>query len=181
MHRHLTSAALAAGALALLSVAGCSGTSSPASTGPASQPASSPAPAASSPAAAASSPAPAFTGTSSVDACKLLTQAEIAKVVGEAVNPLKPSLPGDKSSCATTDSSTTGKFVSVSISVHSPASSQSMSLIRPRDAKNVSGLGSEAYCSGPLLAVLSGSSMVDVTAPNCAQAATLARIALPRL
>lgn len=116
-----------------------------------------------------------------MDACKLLTQAQIAKVIGEAVNPLKPSLPGDKSSCATTDSSAAGKFVSVSISVHSPASSQSMSLIRPQDAKNVSGLGSEAYCSGPLLAVLSGSSMIDVTAPNCAQAATLARIALPRL
>jgi putative lipoic acid-binding regulatory protein len=71
-----------------------------------------------------------------VDACKLLTQAEIAKLVGEAVNPLKPSLPGDESSCATTDSSATGKFVSVSISVHSPASSQSMSLIRRQDARN---------------------------------------------
>jgi hypothetical protein len=29
--------------------------------------------------------------------------------------------------------------------------------------------------------VLSGTSMIDVTAPNCAQAQTLARIALPRL
>jgi hypothetical protein len=177
MHRHLTSAALAAGALALLSVAACSGSASPASTGAASQPASV---SASSPA-APSSPAPAFTGTSSVDACKLLTQAEIAKVVGEAVNPLKPSLPGDKSSCATTDSSATGKFVSVSISVHSPASSQSLSLIRPQDAKNVSGLGSEAYCSGLLLAVLSGTNMIEVSAPNCAQAEALARIALPRV
>jgi hypothetical protein len=177
MHRHLTPAALAAGALAL-SVAACSGSASPASTGAASQPASV---IASSPAVAPSSPAPAFTGTSSVDACKLLTQAEIGKVVGEAVNPLKPSLPGDKSSCATTDSSATGKFVSVSISVHSPASSQSMSLIRPQDAKNVSGLGSEAYCSGLLLAVLSGTNMIDVTAPNCAHAEALARIALPRV
>jgi len=181
MHRYLTFAALATGTLALLSVAGCSGSSSPASTGPASQPASSPAVAASSPAAAASSPAPAFTGTSSVDACKLLTQAEIAKVVGEAVNPLKPSVPGDKSSCATTDSSATGKFVSVSISVHSPASAQSMNLVRPADAKNVPGLGSQAYCSTVLLAVLSGTNMIQVSAPDCAQAEALARIALPRL
>jgi hypothetical protein len=178
MHRYLTSAALGAGALALLSVAGCSGSASPGSAAPAAPPASSSGPA---PSAVSSPAAPSFTGTSNVDACKLLTQAEIAKVVGEAVNPLKPSVPGDKSSCATTDSSPTGKFVSVSISVHSPASAQSMSLIRPADAKNVSGLGSQAYCSSVLLAVLSGSNMVDVTASNCAQAEALARIALPRL
>ena len=178
MHRYPTLAALRAGALALLSVAGCSGSAVPGSAAPASQPAST---SASVPSAVASSASSTFTGTSNVDACKLLTQAEIAKVVGEAVNPLKPSLPGDKSSCTTTDSSTTGRFVAVSISVHSPASAQSMSLIRPAAAKSISGLGSEAYCSGLLLAVLSGSNMVEVTAANCAQAEALARIALPRL
>ena len=178
MHRNLTFAALGAAALALLSVAGCSASATSGGAAPATQPTSSSGSASS--AVSSPAPAPSFTGTSSVDACKLLTKAEISKVVGEAVNPLKPSLPGDKSSCAT-DSSTTGTFVSVSISVHSPASAQSMNLVRPGDAVNVTGLGNEAYCSKILLAVLSGSDMVQVSAPDCAQAEALARIALPRL
>jgi hypothetical protein len=176
MHRNLTFAALGAAALALLSVAGCSASATSGGAAPATQPTSSSGSASS--AVSSPAPAPSFTGTSSVDACKLLTKAEISKVVGEA---LKPSLPGDKSSCATTDSSTTGTFVSVSISVHSPASAQSMNLVRPGDAVNVTGLGNEAYCSKILLAVLSGSDMVQVSAPDCAQAEALARIALPRL
>jgi hypothetical protein len=75
----------------------------------------------------------------------------------------------------------TGKFVSVSVSVHAGGSAQTMNLLRPSAAKSVSGLGSQAYCAGPLLAMLSGSNIIDVTAGNCAQTEVLARIVLPRV
>ena len=36
-----------------------------------------------------------------------------------------------------------------------------MNPLRPSAAKSVSGLGSQAYCAGPLLAMLSGSNIID--------------------
>jgi hypothetical protein len=56
-----------------------------------------------------------------------------------------------------------------------------LNLLRPAAAKNVSGLGSQAYCAavGGLLEVLGGTNQLAVVSNSCAGSEALARIALP--
>jgi hypothetical protein len=173
-------------AIALLA-AGCGGSGSPSVPGaPASTPKSGSTdgqPATQQPAAAASTPTSPSLGNTTVDACKLLTPAEIASVLGEKVAPLADSLPGQDYSCATDTGSDSGTYIIVSVTVHGNADSQALNLDRPANAQNVSGLGSDAFCSPTdfLLEVLDGTNLLDIGSNSCAHSEALARIALPKL
>jgi hypothetical protein len=112
-----------------------------------------------------------------VDACKLLTAAEVKQVTGETIGPFKPDLPGMKNVCIALSSS----GMEVNVSVH-PSSPQTFGIAKPSGTQAISGLGDRAYCQiGSLVWVLRGSEELGVSARTCAQAAALARIALTRL
>jgi hypothetical protein len=119
----------------------------------------------------------------SVDACKLLTPAQIAGVIGEKVAPLADSLPGQDYSCATNTGPDSGTYIIVSVTVPGNADAQALNLDKPATAQNVSGLGSDAFCSPGdfLLEVLDGTNLLDIGSNSCAHSEALARIALPKL
>jgi hypothetical protein len=173
-------------AIALLA-AGCGGSGSPSAAGtPASTPGSSSAASQSAtqqPTAGSSTPASPSFGNTTVDACKLLTPAQIASVIGEKVKPLADSLPGQDYSCATDTGPDSGTYIIVSVTVHGNSSSQALSLDKPATAQDVSGLGNEAFCTPGdfLLEVLDGTNLLDVGSNSCAHSEALARIALPKL
>lgn len=127
------------------------------------------------PPASGQAPAAAFQGTA-VNACKLLTPAEVHQVTGQTVGPFRPDLPGMKNVCLAFNGN-----IEVNVSVH-PADARTFGLGEPAGSKVVSGLGQKAYCTSlGLMWVLKGNVELGVSARTCAQAAALARIALPRL
>ena len=128
------------------------------------------------PAASGQTPGSSGLGTP-VDACKLLTAAEVKQVTGETVGPFKPSLPGLNNVCIAISSS----GMEVNVSVH-PSSPQTFGIAKPSGTQAISGLGDRAYCQiSSLVWVLRGSQELGVSASTCAQAVALARIALTRL
>ena len=118
-----------------------------------------------------------FRTSTAVDACKLLTAADVKQVTGQTIGRFKPSLPGLKNVCIALTS--TGMEVNVSVHASSPLTFGSG---KPSGTMAISGLGDKAYCEiGSLVFVLTGTEELGVSAGSCAQAASLARIALSRL
>jgi hypothetical protein len=175
MKRMPRGTAAGAAATGLITLLAACGSGSPAAAG---SPGSGGTAGGSSSAPSGSGQAPAFTGQgTAVDACKLLTPAEVKLATGETIGPFKPSLPGIKNVCIALTS--TGTEVNVSVHQSSP---QTFGIAKPSGTQAISGLGDRAYCEiGSLVWVLKGSQELGVSASTCAQAAALARIALTRL